>query len=767
MIPRKTVKPDGTGEMGPVDSGVPAIAGPGVAAGATPGSPISMQDLKVNSWSLQPFSAQNDAIANLGEKMAASDMISQALDSTNTPQDVPQGDMWLKRAQDAYHISSSYYDSDIKPKLEDNIRAFNSQHKTNSVYVKSPIGWTSKLYTPMTRTALNKLDAAACVAFFSNQDIVSIEPENPYDPQETLAAQFRKSLLQYRMRKSLNWYKHCLGAFQDSQVQGVVVGHVTWHNETRKSSEIETSQEGLPEVVSKETVLHDKPAIELYSLDNFRIDPSADWIDPVNSSPYVIVIRKTYVGKLKEDIQAGKYLPVSDSLIALALSTDGSIQDTRDNSKSPQSTSQISDFNVVEIQEHIQRYRGEDVIYYTLGTVAKLSEPVPLKKVYWHGLRPYVLGVSHIESHKIFAAGSPEIWSGLQEESNEITNQRLNNVKLTMNKKFIIQSDAQVDLGALLRNQPGSVVFTDDVDKDIKELSTPDVTQSSYLEADRLSQAFNELAGNFNPSAGLVDKQADSSRTNQMLNSNMSVLVEFQLKTFAETYVTPMLSLLDRVEQEYETDRSVLELVGRKAGVLKNIPEATPQPQQPQGAPGTPPTAEPHTLNLIQQIKPMTDEELVKIMQLMKRDLDIRANVGMNATDPMLKLQKLIASLNFIIGALSNPKSAALDIEEIAKEVMALSGYADGLRFLNRQVNPQLAALQQQVVMLTQQLKLRTAEKQAEAQARIALQNVKEKGLNQRKAADIEQDTKKLQAENARTVLDHSRQMEQMNQPKE
>ena len=32
----------------------------------------------------------------------------------------------------------------------------------------------------------------------------------------------------------------------------------------------------------------DKPCIDLRPLENIRIDPGADWADPINSSPYVI-----------------------------------------------------------------------------------------------------------------------------------------------------------------------------------------------------------------------------------------------------------------------------------------------------------------------------------------------------------------------------------------------------------------------------------------------------------------------------------------------
>jgi hypothetical protein len=66
-----------TGPLGPVDGSLPGIKGPKVAAGQTPGEPINLQDVEVNGWKLQPYSAQNNALNSESEdaRIAPDDMI--------------------------------------------------------------------------------------------------------------------------------------------------------------------------------------------------------------------------------------------------------------------------------------------------------------------------------------------------------------------------------------------------------------------------------------------------------------------------------------------------------------------------------------------------------------------------------------------------------------------------------------------------------------------------------------------------------------------
>ena len=94
-----------------------------------------------------------------------------------------------------------------------------------------------------------------------------------------------------------------VGAMQDAMSVGVVCSYQYWKYRAKPGKEyVETVDEyGQTAYIeqSKPEVLEDKPCIELFPVENLRIDPGADWVDPVKSSPYVIRMVPMYVIDVK------------------------------------------------------------------------------------------------------------------------------------------------------------------------------------------------------------------------------------------------------------------------------------------------------------------------------------------------------------------------------------------------------------------------------------------------------------------------------------
>jgi hypothetical protein len=83
-------------------------------------------------------------------------------------------------------------------------------------------------------------------------------------------------------------------------------------------------------------------------------------------------------------------------------------------------------------------------------------------------------------------------------------------------------------------------------------------------------------------------------------------------------------------------------------------------------------------------------------------------NVGMGATDPVSRLQKFLVGVTSFTKISVRPP-AGVNLEEVWKEIMALSGYQDGERF-TLGANPEMARLQQtntQLMQMIQQLKMK------------------------------------------------------------
>ena len=164
-------------------------------------------------------------------------------------------------------------------------------------------------------------------------------------------------------------------------------------------------------------------------------------------------------------------------------------------------------------------------------------------------------------------------------------------------------------------------------------VETRDVTGSAYAEQDRINMDFDELQGNFSTSTVQGARNLNETVGGMnLLAGNSSTIAEYTLRTFAETWVEKVLKQLLRLEQYYETDSVILAVAGQAAE---------------------------------QQFARFNIDELMD--ELLRQDVLLKVNVGMNATDPLRKVQNLlngIRSLAELPGVIQ-----ALNISEVVKEV--------------------------------------------------------------------------------------------------
>lgn len=614
---------------------------------------------------------------------------------------------WMRRARSAYKSSTTYIDNNMRKGWNDSIRAFNSLHPNDSKYNQPSYAKRSSLYRPKTRSVIRKNEAAAAAAFFSSVDVVSVSPINQDDKMSVAGAEINKALLQYRLTKSIPWYQVVLGGLQDAQTVGVVCAHVYWHYKGAKTppravlkapeavsedADEYPNQQTMPksafvtmggdknappvpakqaEPAEEQKPAIDKPCIDLFPVENLRIDPGSDWTDPINSSPFVIQLIPLYLQNVKERMESGEWFRYGDgALRASTATTYDSTRSARMNNREDPYNSESTTFSGYEIcwvQRHIHRKDGVDWEFYTLGDFALLSNPRLLTEVDFTGERPYVLGSCVLEAHKVYPSSVPELGRGLQDEANEIANQRIDNVKFVLNKKFLLKRGKDADIAGLVRNVPGGVVMLDDPEKDVRELSWPDVTASAYEEQSRIDNDMNDLLGNFSAGQVMADHGINAPARNMaMLGQSAGTLVEYLLRTYVETFVQPVLRKLVKLEQQYETDQVVLALVSQKASLFKKF-----------------------------GIDKVTDE-------LLEQELILNVNVGMGATDPQMKLQKFIAAMNQYLDMLGKAPPG-VNMEEVGKEIFSHMGYQDGSRFLT-QDNPQMLKLQQQIQQMQQMI---------------------------------------------------------------
>jgi len=705
---------------------------------------------------------------------------------------------WLELARSAFYGSTAYTDANYRKAWEDSIRAFNNQHPSDSKYSQPAYEKRSRVFRPKTRAVIRKNEAAAAAAFFSNMDVVSVTAQNQSSKAEAASADVMKELLQYRLTKSIPWYQIVLGGLQDAQVTGVVCAHVHWEYEdgapVRSSQGLSTPQEeqseseeqaGRPEdsdtefpeqtnmplgsvFASKSDGLKpadkaasvkeddteddtdhkprkpqkDKPSIDLVPVENIRVDPGASWIDPINTSPYVIHLMPLYVLDVKARMKRGDWFELSDAEIGAAteLRVDSTRSTRNTNRDDPygQDNTSISDYTIVWVQRHIHKRNGQDWEFYTMGDVAMLSDPIPLAESVFTGVRPYVMGCCIIETHKIMPSSVPQLGKGLQDETNEIANQRIDNIKFVLNKKWFVKRGREADVAGLVRNVPGGVVMLDDPEKDVREVTWPDVTASSFQEHQGISMEMDELLGNFNPAAIMAAGAHNSPAKNMaMLSNSQGTLVEYLIRTYVETFVQPVLRMLVKLEQQYETDAVLLKIANKRA-------------------------------NVVQRFGMDEDTDL-----LLDNELTLNVNVGMGATDPMQKLQKFLMGMAQYTMMLKQP-TPGLNMPEIGKEIFGLLGYADGTRFFVSE-DPQVNVLQQQLqksMQMIQALQTQVKEKQTGHQVKLVASREKNQAEMAKAQLHEKEENKRALATHFRALMEshqgreHERSMRDTEQPK-
>ncbi len=620
---------------------------------------------------------------------------------------------WLGLAADAFHTSTDYLDSNIRRQWEASIAHQNNEHAPGSKYYTDTYKARSRTFRPKTRTNNQAAEASFAKAMFSTNDLVSVTPENGNDQAQQASAEIVGYLMQHRLTKAIPWYQTAIGAYQEGRVYGVCFSYQYWDFEEVEEEpepsgmmggvmdapddpELEegnpatneyevygqsghrpsednpagdawgiSNQDGIEEHLPdpepappRIRVLRDKPACDLLPPENVRFEPNADWRNPMNASPYVIRLVPMYANEAQHKAEANGWNEFTLSeLIEAGSDLDTRSDQTRKQRQgehrqdpSDQDGGERNEFTLVWLHENFIRVKGQDYVFWTVGTSLLLSEPEPIEDVYPHlaqDERPITMGVVTLEAHKNYPMSPTELVAPLQEQSNDITNQRIDNVRLVLNKRYIVRRQTGgggIDLAALGRSTPGSSVMASNPTDDVRVLETNDVTSSSYQEQDRLDLALDELSGNFSQQSVQNNRNLNETVGGmEMMSAGASEISEYMIRTFIETWVEPTLSQLVRLEQYYETDETLLALAQQQSDQFQQFGET-----------------------------PQLDE-------LLRQELTVNVNAGFGKTNPQQKLNSLnqaMSSVQFLPTAL-----ARVDEEEVIKEVFGNAGFRDGKRF--------------------------------------------------------------------------------------
>lgn len=595
---------------------------------------------------------------------------------------ITPSDQWaLQKTREIYTQSTDYLNMNVTNQWERNLRHFRNQHAPGTPYARQD--WKrSRTFRPKTRSSVKASEAAAAASIFSTKEFVDIQPRDPSNIDHVVCAQITKNIVEYRLDSSLiSWMLTVIGAYQDTKVYGVCISHQYWEYEEHKEVVPDFDDNGDPIFDKDEnggvrtdaetgmqiqlgheekTLVKDTLCVDLVEPENFRFDPMCDWRNPAATSTYIQWLRPMSAGSVLQrmnaeydDTRTGqpKWRPyeLQQILASRRQISDNRTRRAREGYErtDPADLNNGNELTTVWAHLNVIREGGVDIAWWTLGTELVLTDPIPLRRMYPHlkpGERPFVVGTSTLEAHRNYPAGDVEQGAPVQEEINLVANQRLDNVKLVLNKRYFVRRGSQIDIDALMRNVSGGAVMVNDPEKDVEVINTTDVTGSSYQEHDRLATEFDELLGGFSQASVMNNRNLSETKGGMdRVATSAGAVQDWGIQLFFETWLGPVLKQIVRLEQMYESDETVVALAVKKSDLFKRF-----------------------------GIDHATDE-------LLMQDLVVDVNVGLGNTDPVARLQKLlmgIGNINSLPGMAKRLKASAL-----ADEIMGALGYKDSTRF--------------------------------------------------------------------------------------
>ena len=611
---------------------------------------------------------------------------------------VSDNDPWLTRAREAFDTSTTFIDTNYRKDWENSILHFQNKHMQGSKYLSESYKYRSKSFRPKTRATGRQLEAATAAAFFSQLDVMSHEPEDDKDPMSIAGSALRQELINYRLSRKgqIPWFQICIGAAQEAYIYGIVSSKQFWDYQD-KEVEIPAIMEGQqamdpmgqPAMMKKKVKIKDQPDIKLYPIENIRFDPAAEWTDLVNSSPYFIAMDPMRIGEVRLKMKSGEWEKVPESTLLSARNNGyDSTRQTRAGDKEDETDAKfsksLSDFDIVWVHENFMRIDGNETHYYTLGTLARLSKAKPLNEAYLHGIRPFVVGTSVIEPHSAIPDSPVHLSKGLQKDANEINNSRQDNVKLVLNKRFLVKRGRQVDLQSLVRNAAGSITLVNDVQGDVLPLEFQDITSSSFNEQNLINNDLDDLMGSFSQGSVQTNRKLNETVGGMsMLRGSSNAMTQYVIRVFSETWVEKVLNQIDMLEQYYESDMNLLNLMGKRADIQK------------------------HGIQAITKDLLMVPSQIV-------------VNVANSAMDPMVRLQAFTNAVK-TYAEFRQIMPSDIDPEPVKAYIFGLLGFRDASQFsVDQEGNPQMIAAQQTIQQLQQALETKEMELKSKEEIEIA-----------------------------------------------
>jgi hypothetical protein len=478
---------------------------------------------------------------------------------------------------DRYRTYLNYRKTNYDKKWIDYTRQYRSKIENEAEYP-----YMARLFIPYSFTSVETTIPRLMGAIFSSDPVIAVKPRIQDDVEN---AKTMEQLVNYQIEQ-MNLFNTSISLFKDACILGTFISKVDWKKESRQKKRIalEEVYENYDEMGNpvgqpiNQPILNDKgkPITEKYDVniydDNyiyrvdpfwFLIDPKADPTDPIDSAEAVIFIKETTIPKLRQMEKDGIYKNISE-----VEKVKGIVEFTEGNER----------FNVVDKtaptrlnDKHTQRvtlyeyWEDDRVIVLAEEKVIIRDEPNP----YWHCKKPFLMARICPVQNEIYGIGLMEMVESLQHELNDTRNQRMDNIKFCLNKMWIIARNADVTLPII--SEPGGIIISNDVDG-VKDVTTGDVTQSSFVNARDIAEDIQRAHGIHDPALGKPTARETATGVlslQEAANARFQMMIMIACRNFFNKAAEMMIDN----NQQFITGEKVFRLTGGKDITIKDINE--------------------------------------------------------------------------------------------------------------------------------------------------------------------------------------------------
>lgn len=367
---------------------------------------------------------------------------------------------------------------------------WNAYYKLARNYIEDKeYPWRSKLFIPYTFSNIETVIPRIIRSIFNEFDDVDVN-----QPVE--------KLLRYS-RTKMDLYTKLYLALKDVCYYGTFILKPIWRYETRKRYELRPFMNIFGrEIGSKKTKVdvdyYDDVDCALVDLFDFypapkmkEIDEDSFCVHRIMTTQDEIKRNKTNVFKNLDKLEEMNSYPGEDT-----------VRERTDTTKDYSPNDYVDSFTKkVELLEYWENDR--------IITVANRQIVVrDSENPFWHLQKPFIKGVICPVPHEFYGIGIVEMTESLQHELNDIRNMRMDNVNIILNRMWIVERSADIEMRDPM-SYPGAVFTSNDING-MKQLETQDVTASAYLEEDRVKIDMQNATGIYDYAKGMAPARRET-----------------------------------------------------------------------------------------------------------------------------------------------------------------------------------------------------------------------------------------------------------------